>query len=88
MTPPLFLRDDDGQREIVSLDEELLTSRPYRTGRVTVFLRLGPGLQVKVSSRCQNKRRYTALSIRLASEPPAPPPEFPAYQDCLAVMAS
>lgn len=63
MTPPLCLRDQDGGREIVALDEELVTVCPYHSSRVTVFLNLEAGLLCKLSSRCVNKRRVTAVTI-------------------------
>jgi hypothetical protein len=41
MTPPLLLRDQDGERTIVALDEELVTDQPQRSNRATLFLNSG-----------------------------------------------
>jgi hypothetical protein len=68
MTPPLSLRDEDGDREIVALDEEAVTQKLCYSGRVTVFLNLAPGLEIKVGSRCVNKRRFASVTIKPAGQ--------------------
>jgi hypothetical protein len=64
MTPPLVLRDEEGYRSIIEVDDSFKVSAPQQTPRVTAFLRFGPGLVIEVKSRCINKRRVTVLCIR------------------------
>lgn len=63
MTPPLVLRLEDGERQIIDVDTELVTSQPSNSLRTTAFLELAPGLKIRVRSRCLNKRRVTVLTI-------------------------
>jgi hypothetical protein len=64
MTPPLFLRDaENGERSIIELDDSAQLVRTQTTGRMTVYLKLAPGLRVRVSSRCVAKRRFTELHL-------------------------
>ena len=64
MTPPLILRDDEGSRSIVEVDDAICIAAAQQTPRTTAFLRFAPGLVVEVKSRCVNKRRVTVLCIR------------------------
>jgi hypothetical protein len=63
MTPPLVLRDDEGFRSIVEVDDSITTTSRLASNRTTAFLVLGPGLSVRIRSRCVNKRRITQLVI-------------------------
>jgi len=62
LTPPLFLRNESG-REVVEVDQEIITSELSQSPRTTAFLSLAPGLRIEVGSRCINKRRVTVLRI-------------------------
>jgi hypothetical protein len=64
MTPPLILRDEQGETTIVELDDRFVTLAPVHSRRTICFLTLCPGLQISVASRCVNKRRVTRLIIR------------------------
>lgn len=91
MTPPLSLRDVDGAREIIALDEELITSKQCYSGRVTLFLNLGPNLHITIGSRCVNKRRLPSVTIRAVdvirpSVAPALADRLSAYQGALDAM--
>jgi hypothetical protein len=63
MTPPLILRDEEGCRSIIEVDDSFSVSTPQQTPRVTAFLRFAPGVIVEVKSRCVNKRRVQVLCI-------------------------
>lgn len=63
LTPPLFLKGESGVRDCIEIDDQIVTMERSCTGRVSVFLTLGPDLRVQVGSRCVNKRRVTSLII-------------------------
>ena len=63
MTPPLIVRDRDGLRSIIEVDDVLNTVIHCQSNRTIAFLALAPGLTVHVKSRCVNKRRITVLVI-------------------------
>jgi hypothetical protein len=75
MTPPLVLRDEDGYRSIVEVDDAFAVDTSQQSPRVTAFLRFAPGVIVEVKSRCVNKRRVPVLCIRpgvAIESPPVP----------------
>ena len=63
LTPPLVLRNDDGERELIEVDQTLTTSEIMRSGRVRALLVLAPGLRVEIGSRSVNKRRLPVITI-------------------------
>jgi hypothetical protein len=76
LTPPVKLRceSDDQMRltidepqathAIVQVDEELETGADRWTSTLTKgYVKLGPGLKLKVKSRCINKWRFPVLEI-------------------------
>lgn len=66
MTPPLMLRTDEGDREVVSVDEEFTATTRCVSVRTTAILELAAGVRVTVGSRSINKRRVTVLRIGAA----------------------
>jgi hypothetical protein len=64
MTPPLMLRDEEGNRSIIEVDDAFFCSVLQQSPRVTAFLRFAPGVIVEVKSRCLNKRRVPVLCVR------------------------
>lgn len=87
-TPPLSLRDENGEREIIAIDEELVTARACYSGRVTCFLNLGAGLEIRIGSRCVNKRRVTSVTIRPAhSLPQHSVSTAPTYRELLHLVS-
>jgi hypothetical protein len=85
MTPPLVLRDEEGYRSIVEVDDVFVVATSQQTPRVTAFLRLAPGLIVEVKSRCVNKRRVPVLCIRpgVAIEGPPLPALGTAFRELM-----
>lgn len=69
LTPPLILRDDDGGRECIEVDEEHTTSRTLKSGRVSAFLILSSDLRITLGSRCVNKRRVPVINITALAAP-------------------
>lgn len=67
------------------VDEELVLQGHYRSGRLRCYLHLAPGLQVRVGSRCVNKRRVAVISIR-CDDLPDPDPEYPLYRHARRAM--
>ena len=63
LTPPLLLRNESGERELIEVDHELVTRETLRSTRTTALLILAPELRIQVSSRCINKRRVPVLKI-------------------------
>jgi hypothetical protein len=66
LTPPLVLRCDDGERQIIEVDTEVFILQASRSSRTTAILELAPGLKIRVGSRCLNKHRVTVLRIEPA----------------------
>jgi hypothetical protein len=65
-TPPVALRGERG-RIILLVDEEATTSEEMTTlGKSSLFVRLEPGLHIKLSSRRIAKMRYPLLIISAA----------------------
>jgi hypothetical protein len=73
MTPPLMLRDQEGGRECVEVDTELVTTALMQSGRVRAILTLSPGLKVAVGSRCFNKVRVPVIHISAPNGHADPP---------------
>jgi hypothetical protein len=67
MTPPLVLRCDDGERQIVEVDTGICTTQHSISTRTTAILEVAPGVKISVGSRCINKRRVTLLRIEPAT---------------------
>lgn len=67
LTPPLFLRDSEGNREAIEVDQELFTVVLMQSTRTTAYLQLSDGLRIQVGSRCINKRRVPAIRISPAN---------------------
>jgi hypothetical protein len=85
LTPPLFLRGDDGTREVVEVDHEHITQQIMQSTRTTAILILADGLRIQVSSRCINKRRVPLVRIAPKDHtPPAWQPEAPTFSDIRA----
>ena len=88
LTPPLILTNtqDSADRTAILVDEELVLEAPHHSGRVRCYLRLGPGLRVRVGSRCVNKRRITVVTILRADLPAAPDPAYLGYRQATEAM--
>jgi len=71
LTPPLFLRGAQGDREVVEVDQEIVTISDMTSGRVRAILQIAPGIRIKMGSRCINKRRVAVLRIEPADYQPA-----------------
>lgn len=69
LTPPLILRDDEGGRECIEVDQELTSNRTLKSGRVSAFLILSSDLRVTLGSRCINKRRVPVINITALAAP-------------------
>jgi hypothetical protein len=69
-TPPVSLRGEtSGERVVLMLDEShVTTERSASISRQPIFLRLGAGLSLTLSSRKMNKRRYPLLTICIAGQ--------------------
>ncbi len=68
-TPPVSFRDEDiGERVVLLVDESFATKSAtwISRGRQPIFLKLGPGLEVRMRSARVNKRRYSRLQISVA----------------------
>jgi hypothetical protein len=80
LTPPLFLKGNDGERNVIEVDEEQVTQQVMESTRTLAFLVLSDGLRVRVGSRCINKRRIPVLRISAWNYTPpqwkAPSPTF------------
>lgn len=86
LTPPLFLRGDDGTREVVEVDHEHITQQIMQSTRTTAILILADGLRIQVSSRCINKRRVPLVRIAPKDHtPPAWEPARPTVSDLRAL---
>ncbi len=55
-----------GDRGIVMVDDQLEFTELAWSSRVNAFIEFGPGVVVRVGSRCVNKRRVTVLHITCA----------------------
>jgi hypothetical protein len=68
-TPPIHLRDFDGNdRCILMLDDTYTTTKEMRTTtRSPLFIQLSPGVKVSLDSRRVMKRRYPLLRISVPS---------------------
>jgi len=63
LTPPLFLHGSDGAREVVEVDQGLVTGAIMRSTCTKAYLLLSDGLVISIGSRCINKRRIPIIRI-------------------------
>ena len=83
LTPPLFLRGAEGEREVVEVDHELVTRSTMTSGRVRAILVIAPGVHIRVGSRCINKKRVPVLRIEPEGYVPQVP-ELNGYAEAVA----
>jgi hypothetical protein len=63
LTPPLSLRGASGERVIVEVDDQFVTSEIFQSCRLSALLTLAPGLRIEIGSRSIHKRRFPVLRI-------------------------
>jgi hypothetical protein len=86
LTPPLLLRNDAGERELVEVDQDFITREIMRSTRTTALLTLAPNLRVEVGSRCINKRRVAVLKISPKDWQPDAPKVGASFRETLAAV--
>jgi hypothetical protein len=64
LTPPLFLRTEEGDRSIIEVDTQTTITNHCTSTRLSAILRLDPGLDLVIGSRSINKRRVTVIHIK------------------------
>lgn len=69
LTPPLILRDSDGERECIEVDQEHTTTRTMMSGRVRAYLILSGDLRITLGSRCVNKQRVPVINVTAIPAP-------------------
>jgi|SRR6266446_4304292 len=73
LTPPLVLRNDEGDTEIVEVDTLYhTTNHTWISRKISARLILGPGLRIRIGSRCQtSKKRLTEIHVTCSFDPKA-----------------